>query len=118
VQDGVVLVVEDNFMIAEGVVLQLQKMGFERVETASNLEAAMDLLEDFTPSLAILDVNLGKGQSSLPIADILLDRHVPILFATGYGEVSSMSPRLAKQITLTKPIDALELAHAIARAAA
>lgn len=113
--DGIALVVEDNFMIAEGMTQALTNLGFEEVETAANLDIAMEFLDVETPSFAILDVNLGQGRNSFSIAEVLLDRNVPFVFATGYGELSSMAPRLAKQITLTKPIDSLELAHAIVR---
>ncbi len=116
-KESVALVVEDNFMIAEGVAQQLFNLGFMQVEAAASLEVAMEFLEDQTPGFAILDVNLGHGQTSLPIAEILLDRRVPIVFATGYGEMSDLTPRLSKELVLTKPIDGIELARAIARVA-
>ena len=113
--DGTALVLEDNFMISEGVVNQLRGLGFDRIEAAADPDVAMECIEDEMPSLAVLDVNLGKGRNSLPIAEFLLDNGVPIIFVTGYGELSTMTPRLSKQIVLTKPIDTLELVHAIAR---
>ena len=76
---------------------------------------SMEFIETTTPSFALLDVNLGNGKTSLQVAEILLDRSVPFVFATGYGELSSLTPRLNKQIVLTKPIDPVELARAIAR---
>ncbi len=112
---GVAIVVEDNFVIAEGVAHQLKGLGFERTETFSTQEAALDFVERETPSFALLDVNLGHGKTSFHIAELLLDRNVPIVFLTGYGDLPSQAPRLNKQIVLTKPVDNLELAHAIAR---
>lgn len=35
---------------------------------------------------AVLDVNLG-GQASYPLADLLLERDIPFVFATGYGSI-------------------------------
>jgi hypothetical protein len=36
--------------------------------------------------LAILDADL-KGQPASPVADVLVTRGTPFVFATGYGEV-------------------------------
>lgn len=46
--------------------------GLAAVETAADIDAA------------ILDVNL-RGQKVFPVADILADRGVPIVFSTAYG---------------------------------
>ena len=62
----------------------LSRLGAKTVLTASNVTAALDLLDKHTFDMALLDINLGE-ESSFPIADRLLARKTPFLFATGYG---------------------------------
>jgi hypothetical protein len=46
-------------------------------------------LIDGTPSIAILDINLGD-RNSVPIADRLVNLGTPFFFAIGYGEQASL----------------------------
>lgn len=112
---GLTLILEDNYMISETLAQHLRELGFSNIETMSSSESAMELIEASPPRLAILDVNLGAGKTSEAVAEALLDMHVPLIFVTGYGELSNMSPRLSKLIVLTKPVSTSELAHAIER---
>ncbi len=52
--------------------------------------------------LAVLDVNLGGGQTSYPVADVLMDRDIPFAFATGYAS-GGLEPRFADRERLQKP---------------
>ena len=109
IRDGLVLVLEDNFMIAQDMRSALKDAGFTKVETASSATAALELLEGTTPGLAVLDVNLGGGETSERVAMELVDRHVPVLFVTGYGEKFAPSPQLRNVPVLTKPIATSDL---------
>ena len=51
--------------------------------------------------LAIVDVNL-DGQPSYPIAEILKERGVPFVFATGYG-AKGLDPKFVDSPVLAKP---------------
>lgn len=112
--DGLALLVEDNFMIAKETADQLSDLGFADVEICSNLVDALDLLQDLTPVVAILDVNLGSRYNSLPIARRLTDLNVPFVFATGYGESRITSEGFDSVLTLTKPVSAADLKSALA----
>lgn len=68
---------------------------------------ALAAIEAVSPELAILDLNLG-GESSLPIADDLMARGVPIIFASGYGS-AGLPPRFRAKPMLAKPFDPAEL---------
>ncbi len=48
------------------------------------LDKAVDHVRTGNFDLAVLDVNLGDARS-YPVADLLLERCTPFLFATGYG---------------------------------
>ena len=54
-----------------------------------------------TSIVAILDVNL-NGEPILPVADVLVARGTPFVFATGYGERGLPEPYRDRP-TLNKP---------------
>jgi hypothetical protein len=50
------------------------------------MDEALEATKNADFDLAILDANL-NGQSVSPVADALVARGTPFLFATGYGEM-------------------------------
>jgi CheY-like chemotaxis protein len=83
-----VLVVEDEYFIADDLVRALERRGAEVVGPASTLQQALELLSSTAEiSGAVLDVNL-RGERVFPLADELMRRGVPFVFATGYDQGS------------------------------
>lgn len=80
-----VLVVDDEMLVAMMLEDMLDDLGYEVVGPAATLKQAMELAERETLDCAILDLNLGQGVVSTPVADLLRQRGVPFLLATGYG---------------------------------
>jgi hypothetical protein len=56
-------------------------------------------------------VNVG-GAVVFPVADVLQQRGIPIIFATGYG-AGMLPSRFAHRPTLSKPFDYQSLAEAL-----
>lgn len=110
---GAVLVVEDNYIIAKEMSDQLYDLGCHDVQTCATADAAFDILENETLSLAILDVNLGANQTSEDLAIRLLEQNVPFIFVTGYGEKTNLSPVLDSVPKLPKPILSSEFIEAV-----
>ena len=79
-----VLIVEDEVLLAMLVQDMLDALGFDVGAIASSLGAALHAGNGNDVDVAILDVNL-NGRSSGPVAEILLQRGIPFIFATGYG---------------------------------
>lgn len=80
-----VLVVDDEMLVAMMLEDMLDDLGYHVVGPAGSLKQAMDLAERETLDCAILDLNLGNGVVSTPVAELLRARGVPFLLATGYG---------------------------------
>jgi DNA-binding response OmpR family regulator len=78
-----VLVVEDDYLVAMDIARALERAGAEVIGPAPGVEAALDVLERTVPDGAILDINLG-GEMAFPVADALMARGIPFIFATGY----------------------------------
>jgi CheY-like chemotaxis protein len=106
-----VLLVEDEGIVAMVVEDYLLDLGYEVVGVAARLEAGMRLAQYAAIDVAILDVNLA-GKLSYPIAELLYERGIPFLFATGYG--SAGRPDEFRDIpTLAKPYGKNDLARAL-----
>ncbi|TNC52337.1 response regulator [Rubellimicrobium rubrum] len=79
-----VLVVEDEYMLAQDLRADLERRGAAVVGPVSTVAEALDLLgRGPAPSMAILDINL-QGEMSYPVAEVLRASGIPFLFATGY----------------------------------
>jgi CheY-like chemotaxis protein len=78
-----VLVVEDEYFIADDMARALQKLGAEVVGPVPTRDKALALVEAGRVDAAVLDINL-RGQTVFPVADALRERGVPFVFATGY----------------------------------
>jgi len=65
------------------------------------VEDALDAAKNADFDIAILDVNL-NGQPISPVADALVARGMPFVFATGYGERGLPEPYRDRP-TLKKP---------------
>lgn len=107
-----VLLVEDEFLVAMMVEDMLGDLGFEVAGIAQNLSAAENAATSGSFDAAVLDINL-NGAMSYPVAEILARRHIPFIFATGYGRAGAdeMFPDIP---ALEKPFERGDLGDALA----
>lgn len=99
-------------MIAMMVEDMLTDLGHEVVGVAPNLKQALALAASAQIDVAVLDINLGGGERSFPVAQLLRDRGVPFLFATGYGTLGLEAP-FQDTVTLKKPFQISDLGKAV-----
>ncbi|PDS28467.1 helix-turn-helix domain-containing protein [Rhizobium phaseoli] len=100
----VVLVVEDDYVLASDLASKLGDIGVTVAGPAPNVEQALRCIEE-SPRIdvAILDINLA-GTMVFPVADELSRRKIPFFFATGYSR-DVVPPRFADRIFVEKPLD-------------
>jgi len=106
-----ILIVEDEMLVAMNIEDMLLDLGHEVAGLASRLAGAVSLAREAAVDVAMLDVNLA-GEASFPVADVLAERGIPFLFATGYG-VQGIEERYRDRPILQKPFRAGELAAAL-----
>jgi DNA-binding response OmpR family regulator len=82
-----VLVIEDEAIIAAMVEDMLLEMGATVLGPAVTMEHGLALANTEALDAAVLDVNI-RDEPVDPIAEVLRARTIPIIFATGYGEVA------------------------------
>lgn len=101
-----ILIVEDQLVIAVGLEQILADAGAKEVMTASSELEALRLVNIQRPDIAVLDINLGTGATSIAVAEELLGQQIPFLFATGYGDSIIIPAHLKHVPILQKPYDA------------
>ena len=107
-----VLVVEDDYIMAEDLKAELESFGALVLGPVPTLQYAFDRLAS-EPALdgAVLDINLG-GDLVYPLADLLRARRIPFVFATGYEEEAIPAlyadlPHVPKPVNMRQIIQAL-----------
>jgi CheY-like chemotaxis protein len=80
-----VFVVEDEIMIRMLLEGMLADLGHSVAAEAGDIGQAVELAKQGQFDLAVLDVNL-NGDSVTPVVEILAERGVPFIFASGYGQ--------------------------------
>jgi CheY-like chemotaxis protein len=109
-----ILVVEDEYLLADELALELADEGAVVLGPAPSVKRALGLLEgDASLDGAILDLNLG-GEPAFPVADVLIDRSVPLIFTTGY-DAGAIPERFAHIPRCEKPINIGRIAAALGK---
>jgi CheY-like chemotaxis protein len=111
-QNRRVLVVEDEYFIAEEIVVALRRQGAEIAGPVGSAAEALQLLDKgVSIDLAVLDIHL-RGGDSFEVARALKARDTPFVFATGYD--GSALPADQHGVPLwEKPFDASALMAAL-----
>jgi len=109
-----VFVVEDEALVLINLEDILEQLGWNVAAQAMRLSEAEQLATSVEAiDVAILDVNLG-GARVFPVAQILRERGVPILFATGYGR-DGLPPEWDDHAVIVKPYSQTEVEQALDR---
>ncbi|WP_311043480.1 response regulator [Rhizobium lentis] len=106
-----VLVVEDEYFLADEVRRKLSQLQALVVGPASSVEAALALIEQEEIDAAILDVHLGD-EFVFPVAEKLDELDIPFVFATSYDP--AFIPKEFSGFTLCeKPTELEKIAKAL-----
>ncbi|MGI4802192.1 MAG: response regulator [Janthinobacterium lividum] len=109
-----ILVVEDEYMIAQEIADELWTVGAETLGPVARIDDALGLIEiEETIDAALLDVNLGSA-AVWPVVDSLLAYRVPVVLATGY-DASAIPAAYAHLPRCEKPMAASDLVRALAQ---
>ncbi len=101
-----VLLVEDEYLLAEDLALMLKRRGARVIGPYPTVAETLTCLATGpTLDFALLDVNL-RGEMVFPIADRLRASRVPFIFVTGY-DPSALPPDYRMVPRLEKPLELL-----------
>ena len=111
-REAVVLLVEDDPVIALDTSMTLQSIGATVVEMATTLDEAQKLLDKIKPQIVVLDIDL-RGVMSFTLAERLVQDSIPFIFTTGYGSELTLPPAFRDRPVVGKPYDVEELRQAL-----
>jgi CheY-like chemotaxis protein len=107
-----VLVVEDEYFIAEEVRETLTNVGVTVLGPVSTSVAALErLARGPRPDAAVLDIRL-RSEDVYRVAEILRERKVPFIFATGYSK-DAIDGHFADVPSVEKPFTPAKLLSAL-----
>lgn len=82
-----ILIVEDELIIAEDLKRRLLKLGYQVCGPAKNYTEALRILEQEPVELALLDINLSGSRTGIELAHIVREQFgIPFLFLTSYAD--------------------------------
>ncbi len=111
-----ILVVEDEFIIAEGIVQTLTNLGYTVLEIAMSYGQALEILDSQKPDLVLLDIQLNGSKDGIDLAwKIRENYNIPFIFLTANADAATVER--AKQTDppayLVKPFNKSDLYVAI-----
>jgi len=107
--DAAILILEDEFMIAMEFETVLMDAGYRIIGPAADVDTALKLIEAEAPTACVLDVNLGLGETSAPVAGRLTEIGIPFVLCTGY-QTADLLQRYGDTVpVLQKPVDTQRL---------
>lgn len=108
-----ILVVEDEYFLADDIGRTLRALGAEVAGPVGHIEDAIGILHDGgILDAAVLDVNL-RTDMVYPVARELKARQVPFVFTTGYDRIS-IGAEFQDVPLWEKPIDIVAMARNLA----
>lgn len=110
-----IFIVEDEVTIAFEMSDTLEDLGFEVIGPSIHLSDAKTKAANKKIDVACLDVNLGGGKTSKPVAEILRERDIPFVFLTAY-DADQIDFITDKDVVLKKPVSEEKLLAAIKKA--
>jgi CheY-like chemotaxis protein len=106
-----VFIVEDEALILDTLQDMLEGLGCNVVASALRVDEALATLASLDIDVAVLDVNVA-GHRIDPVADLLAQRGLPFVFASGYGR-GSLPAAHRERVLLTKPYRKADLSAAL-----
>jgi CheY-like chemotaxis protein len=108
-----ILVVEDEYFLADDMSRAFRSCGAEVAGPVGDMEDALRILHDGSiVDAAVLDVNI-RNEMIFPIAQELRARHVPFVFTTGYDRIG-ITPEFQDVPLWEKPIDVAAMIRELA----
>ena len=105
-----VMVVEDEYFLADDIARVLAREGAEVLGPVPTVDRARALLDGAT-NAAVLDIDL-RGEPVFPIADLLAERDARFVFVSGM-ERRNLPKRFAGRPHLHKPVSGADVVKAL-----
>lgn len=107
-----ILIVEDELVIAEDLKEILEELGYEVCGIAISSREALALIDEKSPDLALLDIQIKGGKDGIELAaEINENYHLPFIMLTSHADIHTINR--AKEVNpygyLVKPFNEKEI---------
>ena len=105
-------IVEDESLIAMGIVGALKELGYEVPKIAANYTQALEMTEREKPDILLIDIVLGGHKDGIDLAwKIKKDFGIPFIFLTANSDAATVerAKKVEAQAFLVKPFQKAEL---------
>ena len=114
-----ILVVEDERLIARDIAMQLQDLGYTPVGPATTGEQAIEMAQELHPQLVLMDVHLASAMDGVTAAQAIRSKFgIPTVFLSAFRADDGLErAKLAEPAGfLAKPFEEYELRDVVAAA--
>ncbi len=110
-----ILLVEDNVMVAKGLVYSLEQQKYEIIHK-TNIKDSRKYLDNTLPDLIILDISLPDG-NGFDLYNEIMHKNIPVIFLTAKDDENDIVKglELGAEDYITKPFSTKELIARINR---
>ena len=108
----IVLIVEDQLLLAMTVRDALEDHGYRVLELAIRHQEALDTVAETRPDLALVNIELADGDDGSVLAGELTAMGIPVVFISGQASRIEAS-RDAAIASMPKPYDAADMVGAV-----
>ena len=111
-----ILLVEDEFILAEELSFNLKAAGYEIAAVVNSGEKALKEVRKSSPDLVLMDINLGRPLDGIQTADRIRSQFgVPVVYTTAFADQETIDRAKASKPFgyLLKPISQKQLASTI-----
>ncbi|MEL7728042.1 response regulator [Citromicrobium bathyomarinum] len=110
-----ILVLDDEWLVAEQYTNSLMGAGCSVVGPFNDLESAIESVESEQLDFAVVDFNI-DGDEATPLLNLLEKRNVPFLVVSGYGSELRLASKLKERAFLAKPASPAAMLSRVAQA--
>ncbi|WP_373480467.1 EAL domain-containing protein [Geminocystis sp.] len=87
-----VFIVEDEIIAVESLTVDLQKIGYEVVGSANDSEKALIKINQTSPDLVLMDINIKGEKDGITLAEELRNiNSIPVVYLTAYADEKTLS---------------------------
>lgn len=107
-----ILIVEDEFIIAEDLKIQLTKLGYKVTGITKSYKNAVHILKEQIPDLILIDIKLKGEKDGIDLAQFIRNNYqIPLIFITSHADTKTV--QRAKEVNpdgyLVKPFEGEDL---------
>jgi 1,2-diacylglycerol 3-beta-glucosyltransferase len=108
----ILLIVEDQILLAMGLKGELEDGGYRVLELADRHQEALSLAREIKPDLALVNIDLASGDDGVALARDLKALGVPVLFISGQVDRARLGKAVAIA-SLAKPYSMADMLDAV-----